>query len=618
MILSRRRALLSLLSLSCFATIAAAQGLDPIRYTVGFPASSTHYAKIEATIPTARKPEIDLMMAVWTPGSYLVREYERNIEGLSARTADGKPLALKKTLKNHWTVTTGGAASVIVAYRLYCHEMSVRTNWVESRYGFLTGAATFITLSERAKRPHEVRLTLPAEWKTSMTGLPAVTSGGAIEPHAYRADDFDTLVDSPILAGNPAVYEFEVEGKKHYLVNDGEAGVWDGPRSARDAEKIVREAAKLWGSLPYEKYVFFNMLTESGGGLEHRNSVSLMASRWATSTHARYQGWLKLVSHEFFHAWNVKRLRPVELGPFDYDHEVYTTGLWVAEGITDYYADLLVRRAGLSDDAEYLQDVSGNIRTLQTTPGRLVQPVETASYDTWVRQYRPDENSPNVSISYYTKGAVLGFLIDAKVRKATAGAKSLDDVMRLAFQRFSGPKGYTAPQFRATVDEVAGTPLGDWWHTALETTTELEYAEALDWFGLRFKPVPVPEAGAAGVGVAGAGAERATLGLVTRIDGGRLLVSQVRRDTPGYAAGVNVDDEIVAIGDFRVRADQWVASMERYRPGQTVSLLVARRDQLMRLDATFGRDAADQWRLEPRPEITADQQQHTRAWMGAQ
>ena len=182
----------------------------------------------------------------------------------------------------------------------------------------------------------------------------------------------------------------------------------------------------MWGTLPYDKYVFLNMLTlvnDGGGGLEHKNSTMLMASRWATGTRRAYLSWLGLASHEYFHAWNVKRLRPVELGPFNYEEEVLTRSLWVAEGVTDYYADLALHRAGLSTREELLDAISNQIEDLQATPGRLVQSVEQASFDAWIKYYRPDENSPNVSISYYTKGAVLGFLLDAKIRAAEQGSQ---------------------------------------------------------------------------------------------------------------------------------------------------------------------------------------------------
>ena len=252
-------------------------------------------------------------------------------------------------------------------------------------------------------------------------------------------------------------------------MNQGETALWDGRRAAADTQKIVEQNLRLWGSLPYEKYVFLNLIVDSGGGLEHKNSVTMMTGRYATRTHKSYLGWLGLVSHEYFHAWNVKRLRPRELGPFDYENEVYTQNLWVAEGFTDYYSGLQVRRAGLATDAEYLgvgaasdiwsDSLSAHIEALQTTPGRLTQPVGMASYDAWIKAYRPDENSVNTAISYYTKGSVIAWLLDAKLRHSTAGRAGLDDLMRLAYQRYSGERGYDTAEFVAAASEIAGADL---------------------------------------------------------------------------------------------------------------------------------------------------------------
>lgn len=440
---------------------------SPIRYVVRFPDPKTHYVEVEASFPTEGKAEVVAMMAVWTPGSYLVREFARNVEGLSAKTPEGKPLAVEKVRKNRWKIRAEGAETVVLNYRVYCREMSVRTNWVDASFALLNGAPTFLTLADSPPRPHDVRLELPAGWLKSLTGLPAAPDGA---PHHYLAADYDALVDGPIVAGNPTVYEFTVDGKRHFLVNEGEGGVWDGPRSARDVEAIVREHRKLWGSLPYEHYHFFNLLVEAGGGLEHKDSTVLMSSRWATRTSKAYRSWLDLVSHEFFHVWNVKRLRPVELGPFDYENEVHTKSLWIAEGLTEYYGRLLVRRAGLSTREQYLgQEPSGKpggdeapteIGQLQMTFGRKVQPLETASYDAWIKYYRPDENTRNTGVSYYAKGAVVGFLLDARIRRATDGRRSLDDVMRIAFDRFSGEKGYTSAEFRAGLGGRRDRPCG--------------------------------------------------------------------------------------------------------------------------------------------------------------
>ena len=576
--------------------------MDPIRYTLTFPAPHTHYVHVRADIPSAGRESIELSMAVWTPGSYLVREFSRHVEAVAAETASGNPLRVEKTTKNRWRVATNGARTVIVSYRVYGREMSVRTNWVEADFALLNGAPTFITLADLTPRPHEIAINPAEGWKRSVTALPPMNGG----EHRYRAPDYDTVVDSPIVIGNPAVYDFEVDGKKHSLVNVGEGGVFDGARAARDLEAIVKEDRRLWGFLPYDRYVFFNMITESGGGLEHKNSTVLMTNRWSTRTRRAYLSWLELASHEYFHAWNVKRLRPAELGPFDYENENITRSLWIAEGFTDYYADLQVLRAGLQTREEYLEDLSSTIELLQTTPGRLVQSAEMASFDAWIKYYRPDENSNNTSISYYTKGTVVAFLLDAKIRKATNGAKSLDDVMRVAYEKFSGPRGYTPEQFRAVIEQVAGRSLQGYWESTVEGTSELDYTEALDAFGLRFK-VPAQQPADR--------ASRPWLGMTTRNDNGRLVIAQVQRGSPADVAGLNVDDEILAIDDFRVRSDRLENRLDQYKSGDKVSVLVARREQLVRIPTTFGAEPQRAWRLEVNPAAPEAQRRLLDGWL---
>jgi predicted metalloprotease with PDZ domain len=572
-----------------FVSLGAAQPAAAISYTVRIPAPQTHYVEVEARVPTAGQPRVELMMAVWTP--YVIREYAKNLEDVAARTADGRPLAIEKSRKNRWVVETGGADPAIVSYRVYCHVMGVQDNWVDDEFALLNGAPTFLTLSDKAARPHDVQLVLPPAWKTTATGMPPAPGG----PHHYRAPDYETLVDSPIVAGNPEVHEFTVERKPHYLVDVGEDGVFDGGRAAGDLARIVGEDARLWGGLPYDKYLFLNMLTGGGGGMEHSNSTALMSDRWGTRTRRNYLRWLDLASHEFFHAWNVKRLRPAELTPGEYETEPYTTSLGIAEGFTSYYAPLIVRRAGLSTEEELLAALSRTIRELQTTPGRLVESLSLSSFDTWIKFYHPDENSGNTAISYYTKGAVAGFLLDAHVRTVTHGAKSLDDVMRLALARNPTSGGYTPAAFRAAASEVAGTDLSAWFARVFDSTAELDYQEALDWFGLRF---------------AGESASRqAWLGAETKVEDGRLTITRIPRGTPAYEAGLDTGDEIVGFADFRVRAADWERDLGYYQPGDRLPLLVARRGRLVRVTVTLGREPGGAWTLEA---VTASP--HRAAW----
>jgi predicted metalloprotease with PDZ domain len=603
-------------------SLEAAAMPDPISYTLRFPAPQTHYVEVEASVPTTRRPAVDLMMATWTPGSYMIREYARNLEAVSAANESGAALPIEKTAKNRWRVTTRGAARAVVRYRVYGREMTVRTNFVDAGFAMLNGAPTFLTLAEDGNRPHDVHVVLPAAWKTVVCPLPP-PPGAAEGEGRFRAESFDALVDAPIYAGNPALYRFEAGGRPHLLLNEGEGGVWDGPRSAVDVEKIVREQAAFWRVVPYPRYVFFNLLVEAGGGLEHRDSTVLMESRWATRRRKDYVDWLGLVSHEFFHAWNVKRLRPAALGPFDYENEVYTRDLWVVEGLTSYYDDLFVHRAGLSTRGELLKELSQDIETIQTTPGREVQSLEDASFDAWIKYYRKDENFNNTGISYYTKGAVVGFLLDAKIRRATNGKRSLDDALRLAYQRHSAERGFSSQEFRAALEEVAGVDLDSWLDRALSTTQELDYTEALDWYGLRFVESKAEDEDSGENGNNGDSPKDAPkeaagwLGVETEEREGRLFVKEVKRGTPAFDAGLNFDDEILGLGDYRVTPEGWKDRLKAYRPGETVEILVARRDRLVRLPATFGAKPQLRWKLAVDPGASAEQKGRLEAWLAS-
>jgi predicted metalloprotease with PDZ domain len=588
-----------------WASAVHAQTLEPVRYTVSFPAPHTHYLEVEASYPTEGRPSIELMMAVWTPGSYLIREYERHVEALSAADparAPRVPLAIDKTRKNRWRITTNGAATVSVRYRVYAHEMTVRTNWVDDELAMINGAPTFITLAESpSRRRHEVRLVLPRIWAKSFSAM----APGRGE-NTYVAPDYDTLVDSPIVAGSPSVYEFSVRGKPHYLVNFRERGIWNGPEAARDLAKTADTIARLWGGdLPFDRFYFLNVIGSTRNGLEHRSSTLLNIPLDATKTREGYLEWLSLASHEYFHAWNVKRLHPIELGPFDYENEVYTKALWFVEGLTDYYADLFLVRAGVATRDEYFASLSAQIRSLQTTPGRLEQPVEMASYDAWIKYYRADENTPNSAISYYVKGAVIGFLLDAHIRRVTGGAKSLDDVMRVMYARFSGERGFSREDVRAIVAEIAGSAHARdtraWMARALETTAELDYADALAWFGLRLTPP--------------ASVPRAYLGVATRTENGRTIISGIRRGSPAAAAGLSLLDEIVELNGESLAAGELTQRLERLSPGSTVTLTTRRRNETRSLTLVLPADPGHFWELSPMPGARSEQSQHLDAWL---
>jgi len=462
------------------ATLGA-QKLAPLVYTITFPHPETKTFNVDVVVPTERRNSVDLMMAIWAPGFYGIQNYAGQVTTFPATAPDGTVLDVQKPTPSRWTITTGGRPSFTASYTVNAPRGSNLSNGVTETSAVVLGPSTYITLVEQAHRPADVRLELPAAWKGSMTSLEAAPDG---RPNHYVAPDYDILADSPILAGvDLSATEFTVGGVKHYWTYLGKAE-WDGAKVAPVMAQLVEEHLRFWGTLPYKKYVFLNIITGGGGGsgVEHLNSVAITGGgREPTTQQAKFRN-AAFVSHEYFHAMNVKRLRPVELGPFDYEHSPVTTGLWVAEGLTSYFGDLLAARSGLGSPADYLDICSRHISDLQTKqPGRLVQTLEQSSSQMFERLPR------DKTVDYYVKGPVVGLVLDAHIRHLTNDRKSMDDVIRLEYKRWSGAHGYTGAQFNQTVSDAAGVDVGALLHTLIATTDEVDYTEMLDWFGLRFR-----------------------------------------------------------------------------------------------------------------------------------
>lgn len=589
--------------------------LGQVRYAVSFDNASNHYVSVEATFPVTQ-PKQQLFMPVWTPGSYLVREYARHIDSVEATDESGAAVEIKKIRKNRWQLANTKPQAIQVKYRVYCNEMSVRTNFVDSEFALLNGAAVFLTTDDYVSKEHVVALRLPAHWKQSVTSLERRVQMGK---NTFVAANFDELVDSPFVIGNPSLHPFEVGGAQHYLVNQGGDGLWDGEQAAADVAKIVETHQAMWGQVPYKNYYFLNVISESGGGLEHDNSTVMLSSRWSFRDKKRYQSWLGLVSHEFFHTWNVRRLRPKALSEYGYEVENYFDELWVAEGVTSYYDDLALVRSGHSTPKEYLSALSKQINTLQTTDGRFKQSLAEASHDAWIKYYRPDENSRNTTISYYNKGAIVAFLLDIEIRRATDNQRSLDDVMRALYAKFALKQGYTTQDVIAEVNELTGTDWTAWFQSTIYSADELDYQAANDWLGLKFAHETTPasadtdaqtEDAASGSNDSG----EIWTGLATDYDNGKLLVTSVTESGPAFEAGVNVDDEIIAINNFRASA-QFADQLQQFRQAGEVDVLIARRGALSHLDLKLVTRPVEQWKLQPLSEPSPEQKQNLALWL---
>ncbi|MFM8570623.1 MAG: M61 family metallopeptidase, partial [Pirellula sp.] len=434
-------------------------------------------------------------------------------------------------------------------------------------------------------------------------------------PWVRHAKNFDQLVDSPFVLGDIDIQSQVIGGVTHFLATIPHQE-WDTKKAMEDAAKIVKVEQDFWGEVPYPQYWFLNLLTEAGGGLEHDNSTVLMASRWTQKQRSKYVDWLGLVSHEFFHTWNVRRLRPKALMRYDYNQEQYIQELWIAEGITSYYDDLFVIRAGLSTPKEYLERVSKGIQTVQNAPGRNVQSLIDSSFDSWIKFYRPDENAGNSRISYYVKGAILGMLLDAQIRVKSSDKYSLDDCMRLLWKRHR-QTGYTNEDFSKIVQELAGKPLADWLDKQLRSTEELDYQPLLDAYGLAWKPTEppkdVPKEESSKV------ATPAQIGLELSNVAGKTQVDKVVRGTDGSRAGVQSGDELIALGGYRISADQWAERIAMLRIGDQTTVLLSRRGKIIELPLKIiepsHQDATPSWNLIRADKPTEEQENRWKSWL---
>lgn len=560
-----------------------------------------------------------LVMPVWTPGSYLIREFARHVQDFSASDAGGKVLAWEKINKNSWRVVTNGATDWHVNYRVYANELSVRTNELNSEHAFWNNAALLMYPEGFLNRPSTLRVVAPQPWKVA-TGLPPVRG----QSNTFHAEKFDTLYDSPVEVSDFKTLSFDVKGVPHRIVIDGE-GNYDPERMRRDVQRIVEiETELMGGEIPYRDYTFIlHLRANTGGGLEHLNSTALGYPRYAFnlepvrgSTSAgpaaqpvrTYKGFLSLVAHEFFHLWNVKRIRPDALGPFDYTKENYTKLLWVAEGITDYYAGVALRRAGLISEKEFLDDTAAAFQDLQNTPGRMVMSAEESSFDTWIKYYRQDENSINSQISYYDKGAIIGLLLDLEIRKWSRGTKSLDDVMRYLYDEFyKKDRNYTPADFQRIAEMMAGSSLEGFFARYVRGREELDYNAALAAAGLRLDTM----GGADPSGVTA----KVYFGADLAQDGDRLLVRRVYAGGPAYEQGLNTGDQIVAVNNMRASKDFFDARVAEKRPGDVINLTIFRSDDLRILPIKLGGKTEGSFRIVPLQNASDEQRRTYQSWL---
>lgn len=502
-----------------------------IIYSVEMPFPANHVFTVKMEVKGIADEQLVVELPVWTPGSYLVREYAKNINAFKASDIAGNSLPFQKSSKNTWLIYSGGA-DVIIQYEIYAYEESVRTNWLDATHASIIPAAFFMWVKGYSGGA-EIHITPHNTFKKIATALPNA-AGNNWELFATSKDE---LYDSPIEIGNHSSTDFLAEGVIHTLAIYGE-GNHDEKIIIADLIKIIQTEVAIFGQHPCKKYLFILLNSNTQrGGLEHLHSTSLIFKRFGYADHNSYLEFISLCAHEYFHLWNVKRLRPAALGPFNYGEENYTTGLWVAEGFTSYYDDLIVYRAAIYKQDEYLAIVEKNINEAENAPGKNIQSVAEASFDAWIKYYRQNENSNNSQVNYYVRGGVLALLLDIIIISNSNGENCLDDVMREAYNTFyvQQNRGFTEEELKSIIEKYAKTNLDDFYRDHVFGTTQINYQPYFEKLGLQLIDK-------------NAGSLDKDFGLTIN---DKNIITAVRKGSSGELAGLNVNDEVIAINEFR-------------------------------------------------------------------
>lgn len=588
---------LAVLFFMSVAISSQATAAPKIHYTLSFPEAQAHYVTVEMELTDLNKEEIDVKIPVWAPGSYLVREFARHVEKLEAQ-AGSITLKSEKINKNTWRINTQKKSRVTITYKVYAFELTVRTSFIDAAHAYLNGSSIFMYVNGWQDEPLTVTIKPYAGWQKISTSL----DRDKADRFTFSAPDYDMLADSPFEIGNHEVIEFAAAGIPHSIAMFGQAN-YDKERLIKDFTKIIEEEVTVFGEHPCKHYTFIvHNISSPGGGLEHLNSTTVQTSRNSYQDEGTYASFLSLIAHEYFHLWNVKRLRPIALGPFDYDNENYTTMLWVAEGFTAYYDELFLRRTKVNAVDKYLGIVAGNINTVENSPGNLVQPLADASFDAWIKYYRRNENSKNTSISYYDKGAIIANLIDLKIIQATKAAKSLDDVMKLMYERHykRSSKGYTEADFVKALTEVSGENWETFFEKYIHGTAAIPYNDYFGYAGLKLVNKD-------------AESKEASLGVQTNQTGGKTVISAVLRGSAAWNDGLNVNDEILAMDNYRI--DDLNKMLSFKKPGDKVKFLISRDGLIQTIDLTLGKNTAVRYKLEKQENPSAEQNATYKKWL---
>ncbi|HTI17581.1 MAG TPA: PDZ domain-containing protein [Trinickia sp.] len=562
--------------------------MNPTRYAIVPKHPAAHLFEVTLTLTDPDPAGQRFALPTWIPGSYMVREFARNIVTLQAFNEAGRKVRIAKVDKQTWQAAPVKSGTLTLRYEVYAWDMSVRAAHLDDTVGFFNGSSVFLAAEGREDAPCIVEIKKPAgpayaNWRVA-TSLPEARGTKRYGFGEYRAQDYDELVDHPVTLGEFELATFKAHGVPHDIVIGGRTVNVDMDRLATDLQRICEAQIALFEpkskEAPVERYVFMTQAVSDGyGGLEHRASTALICNRADLPVRGRpemsegYRTYLGLCSHEYFHTWNVKRIKPAAFVPYDLSRENYTSLLWLFEGFTSYYDDLMLVRSKSIGEVDYFGLLGKAVGGVLRGSGRLKQSVAESSFDAWIKYYRQDENSPNAIVSYYQKGSLVALAFDLAIRASTNHKKSLDDVMRLLWRRYGRqfyrgqPAGVGENDVKALIQEATGVDLGALFDEAVHGTRDLPLAELLAPFGVTLEPE------------LGNGSGKPSLGVRVR-SAADCTLAAVHDGSAAQKAGLSAGDVLVAIDGLRVTGANLDALLSRYLPGASVEVHAFRRDEL--------------------------------------
>lgn len=557
--------------------------LNKIKYTISFSNPSNHYVQVSIKANVLNTNSLFFKMPVWTPGSYLVREYAQNIENTNVQDEKGNNLKYKKTNKNTWEVNCQECDEVIFTYDIYAFDLSVRTSFVDETQAYLNGASTFMYIEGREKEESTLNVNLPNEWTKISTSLQE------IEKNIFTVPNFDILVDSPLQIGNHKEISYQQDGTLHRLAIYGTSD-FDEDKFLEDVQKITKSATELIGENPCDEYLFIIHFTEkSSGGLEHLNSCTIQCNPEDFTTN--YMRFLRLIAHEYFHLWNVKRIKPKTFENFDYNQENYTTLLWIAEGFTTYFELVILLKAGLMSQKIFWENIQERVELIENYQGKNVQSLADASFDAWIKAYRANENYRNSQISYYTKGSLIAMLLDVIILNNTQGEKRLIDVMKYLYEElYKKNQGYTENDITEVLSKIGKEDFSSFLNKYVYSTEEVDYKNYLKNIGLHFSFIL-------------ANPNKPSLEVSFKNN----QIQTVQKYGTAYEAGLNVGDKIITISGYEVRnIENFIA---KQKVGDFINITFLRKGVLMSKEVKLLQDSWKNCSINPDTEASDEEKE---------